>query len=402
MKCLVPETGLTISPLGEIVLCCAGDSVALGHIKDIEDLNDFFYSDVYNQIRNKFKEREFPIQCKVCVNHYEEGRAARFDAYNRYEFLEKGLKFLEVSTSNICNQMCVTCSGKYSSKWAPYEQYAVDIGKRFRNENHKFHTSIYKMNDKDVEKILKIIPGLEHLTIKGGEPFADPNNIKILECVADTNPKCKVQISTNFQLVTDKVIKLLHRIHYVNIQASIDGTHELYNWIRGGNFDKTVENINRYHEYAGRHVIVFGTISIYNWMHMPELIDYWKNIKGVPRINLGNLVTYPEYCSPINLKLEHIKKGLNKLHDYLNKNYTKDTKNTFGDHYKSPNLNVRGINNVDSVLHPDGIDRHTEVYSKKIHKEMMEWIDFCLIARQNNEDIFELAPYLKEYKYANN
>ena len=73
----------------------------------------------------------------------------------------------------------------------------------------------------------------------------------------------------------------------------------------------------------------------------------------------------PEYCSPINLKLEDIKKGLNKLHDYLNKNYTKDTKNTFGDHYKSPNLNVRGINNVDSVLHPDGIDRHTEVYSNK-------------------------------------
>ena len=38
MKCLVPETGLTISPLGEIVLCCAGDSVALGHIKNIEGL----------------------------------------------------------------------------------------------------------------------------------------------------------------------------------------------------------------------------------------------------------------------------------------------------------------------------------------------------------------------------
>ena len=31
-------------------------------------------------------------------------------------------------------------------------------------------------------------------------------------------------------------------------------------------------------------------------------------------------------------------------------------------------------------------------------KQMMEWIDFCLIARQNNEDIFELAPYLNEYK----
>jgi len=33
-----------------------------------------------------------------------------------------------------------------------------------------------------------------------------------------------------------------------------------------------------------------------------------------------------------------------------------------------------------------------------MHKRMMDWIDFCLIARQNNEDIFELAPYLNEYK----
>ena len=35
-----------------------------------------------------------------------------------------------------------------------------------------------------------------------------------------------------------------------------------------------------------------------------------------------------------------------------------------------------------------------------IQKRMIEWIDFCLIARQNNEDIYELAPYLKEYNNA--
>tara|TARA_X000001036_G_C20613346_1_gene779914 strand:- start:313 stop:1467 length:1155 start_codon:yes stop_codon:yes gene_type:complete len=384
MKCLVPETGLTISPLGEIVLCCAGDSVALGHIKDIEDLDDFFYSDVYNNIRNEFKNNQFPIQCKVCVDHHKAGHAARFKAYNRYNFTENGLKFLEVSTSNICNQMCVTCSGKYSSKWAPYEENSIFD----RNENHKFHTSLYKMNDKDVEKILKIIPGLEHLTIKGGEPFADPNNIKILECVADKNPKCRVQISTNFQLVTDKVIELLHRIDDVNIQASIDGTYELYDWIRGGHFDKTVANINRYHEYAGKDVIVFGTISIYNWMHISELIDFWKDIKGVPRINLGNVVTFPKYCSPLYLKPHHIKKGLNKVHDYL-QNYTKIN----DDFYTSNNLDIRGMNNINSIIPNKEFD---------IHNKMMRWIDYCLITRQNNEDIFELAPYLKEYKYANN
>ena len=406
MKCLVPETGLTISPLGEIVLCCAGDNIPIAHIKDIDDLNEFFNSEVYDEIRANFIKEKFPEQCIVCVDHHKAGRAARFNAYNRYinpdnRDIEnvlvdhaKGLKFLEVSTSNICNQMCVTCSGKYSSKWAPYEQKALNVGRRFRNENHKFHTLMYKMNDKDVQKILKIIPGLDHLTIKGGEPFADPNNIKILECVADTNPECIVQISTNFQLVTDKVIELLHRIDNVNIQASIDGTHELYDWIRGGHFDKTIDNINKYHEYAGRDVIVFGTISIYNWMHMSELIDFWKDIKAVPRINLGNMVTFPAYCSPIYLKTKHIKEGLDKIHSYLDENFDKK----HNDFYTSDNLDVRGVKNVNSVMPSEKIATRG---NDDIYKQMIQWIDFCSVARQNNEDIFKLTPYLKEYEYAN-
>jgi hypothetical protein len=34
----------------------------------------------------------------------------------------------------------------------------------------------------------------------------------------------------------------------------------------------------------------------------------------------------------------------------------------------------------------------------QIQERMVEWIDFCLVARENNEDIWDLAPYLKEYK----
>ena len=46
MKCMVPETGLTINPIGEMVICCAGDNVALSHIKDVDDLTDFFNGEV--------------------------------------------------------------------------------------------------------------------------------------------------------------------------------------------------------------------------------------------------------------------------------------------------------------------------------------------------------------------
>jgi len=395
MKCLVPDTGITINPIGEIVLCCAGDNVAIEHISNIENVSDFFNSKIYNEIRDKFRKKEFPKQCNVCKVHWKAGRIARFDSYNRFDFptykedLSNSIipiRFLEITTSNICNQMCVTCSGKYSSKWAPAEAYAVQVGLDWRNENHKFHTKQYKMTDEDVEKILQIVPSLQHLTIKGGEPFADPNNIKILQKLADTNPKCRVEICTNFQLVTQSVIELLHKIDEVHIQASIDGVGSLYNWIRGGNFEKTVNNINRYYKYAKRKIVIVSTVSIYNWMHLPELIDYWKNIEGVERISMANIVTFPKYCSPLYLPVDQIEKGKKNFFDYL-ESYDYVEKH---DIYKTNNLMVSGIGNMRSI------ELTTDPNVKEIRRRMLKWIDFCLIARMNDEDIFELAPHLKE------
>ena len=66
MKCLVPDTGITINPIGEIVLCCAGDHVPVGHIKDIDDVSDFFNSDVYNDLRKKFENKKFTYKFELC------------------------------------------------------------------------------------------------------------------------------------------------------------------------------------------------------------------------------------------------------------------------------------------------------------------------------------------------
>jgi len=399
MKCMVPETGITINPIGEIVLCCAGDNTAISHIKDVPDLTEFFNGEVYDKLRKDFKEGNFPKQCNVCKVHWEAGRIARFDSYNRFIFptYEEDkdapitpIRFLEITTSNICNQMCVTCSGKYSSKWAPYEKMAVESGLTWRDENHKFHTEMYKMTKEDVDKVLDLVPHLQHLTIKGGEPFADPNNILILKKLAETNPKCRVEICTNFQLVTDYVIELLHRIDEVHVQASIDGVHEMYDWIRGGNFQKTINNIKRYHKYAGRHVIVVSTVSVYNWMHLPELIDYFIDVPGVPRISMANLVTFPKYCSPNFLTIQHQEEGKKNLFDYLESKFTKRSDT----YWVSDKLHVSNLNNVMSV--ETTIDPFKT--PAEIRKRMIEWIDFCLVARENNEDIYELAPYLKEYK----
>jgi hypothetical protein len=47
------------------------------------------------------------------------------------------------------------------------------------------------------------------------------------------------------------------------------------------------------------------------------------------------------------------------------------------------------------------VEPELDVYvgTTEIRKRMVDWIDFCLVARENNEDIYELAPYLKEYRH---
>lgn len=398
MKCMVPETGITINPIGELVICCAGDNIALAHIKDVSDLTEFFNGEVYNTLREDFQNQKFPKQCDVCWRHWENGRIARFSSYNQFIFptYEEDkvkpiipIRYLEITTSNICNQMCVTCSGKYSSKWAPYERMAVESGLAWRDENHKFHTEMYKMTKKDVDKVLDIVPHLQHLTIKGGEPFADPNNIKILQKLADTNPGCRVEICTNFQLVTDYVIELLHRLDDVHVQASIDGIHEMYDWIRGGNFKKTMNNIDRYHSVAGRQVSVVSTISVYNWFHISDLIDYFIDVPGVHRISMANLVVFPKYCSPNFLYPQHIEQGKQKLLDYLETKFKK----VQDYHWWNEKLLVINMNNVLSAA----IEFDGYLSRQEIQKRMIQWINYCLVARENNEDIYELAPHLKEY-----
>ena len=74
--------------------------------------------------------------------------------------------------------------------------------------------------------------------------------------------------------------------------------------------------------------------------------------------------------------------------------YLQSYKKVSDSYYSSDKLDVSGMNNINSVkpYHSDQND------NSLIQKRMMKWIDFCLISRFNNEDIFELAPYLNDYR----
>lgn len=292
MLCKAPFLGITVDPSGTIVLCCAtsNKNYFKTNINDVESLNDFFLGPSYQHVRDIMAKdgiKGLP-QCQTCWKAID-GYWEEINNYNNKNNPSDPLtiKYLEVTTSNVCNQTCVTCSSYFSSKWRKLES--------------QFNRSVFPtfyLNDSAVDKILEILPGLEYIQIKGGEPFADRNNLKILKALSEVNPTCEVIITSNFQTLSDEWLSVLKLLPNIKAGASIDGVGKSYDWIRGGDFEDTVKNMELFYNETGNKVTVNSCISIYNIFSIDPINDYFKNKDYVGEILFNNVVEYPHYLSP--------------------------------------------------------------------------------------------------------
>ena len=299
MRCTFPWTGMLIDPAGYLTLCCAikgsGQGKYFGgvHIDDVDDLTEFFNGPQYTQARKDFEwGYEYVPECIECILQNKNGQrpAAKgshiFDNSNR----QKGkVQYLEYTTSNVCNQKCVMCSSKFSTQWA-------DIESIFGRKSYPTQS----LSDKSIDKIIKILPDLQQIHVKGGEPFADMKNLRVLEALAEVNPKCKVTMTTNVSMIPKKFIEFFKKIENANLVASIDGLGKRYEWIRGSSWEKTEDNMKHFAQETGKLFSVFPTVSVYNIKHW-KVIDDWVKMK-CGKVTLAttwtNPVTNPKWASP--------------------------------------------------------------------------------------------------------
>jgi radical SAM protein with 4Fe4S-binding SPASM domain len=369
MLCEAPYLGITIDPAGNINMCCnTMDREQFGtKITDIDNLEEFFQSKQYDKLRNQMSTvgMEGIKNCEVCwiVNQGLEAEITNY--HSRAEFVVQGgipeisapdsrkkfsiknpikLTYLEMTTSNVCNQTCVMCDSFFSTKWKKIEHHFK------RGVNPTF-----SMSDESVAKILDVLPKLKILQIKGGEPFADKNNLKILTRLAQVNPDCKVILVSNFQHIPDEWWPVLMALNCLQVGASIDGTHEMFDWIRGGSFDKVTENIKEFNRLVD---CKFGfsinmCISIYNLYNIKATQEYFKDYT----CNVYNVVQSPMHLSPSIVSKDKLQKIIedeygddktNVSPNLLNINYVidKDLVDKFYNHTKTMNM-VRGFDVYD-------------------------------------------------------
>lgn len=339
--CAFPFTGMTITARGQVVLCCDGLAVRepVGLLKDIPDLTDFYNGPKMEYYRKEMEESRIGAlsPCSGCWMRYRSGiwsvanandfwrhlLTKTFDA--DWELRKQGrsrpIRFLEYSCSNTCNQMCSTCNSFFSTKWKDIEQqFSREELKTFDKNIHE-HESL---TDENIEKILKILPHLNLLVVKGGEPWADKNNVKILSKALDTNPECGFVIVSNMQSISESTFKVLEKVRtngvkQFDVGASIDGIGGVYDWIRGGSFEKTVRTMENYYAVTGRKINLIPFISLHNYFHLERIIEYFMHEEYVKGILFFNVSYHPPYIKVQNLPPEILERRKEELSHVLPK-----------------------------------------------------------------------------------
>jgi len=206
----------------------------------------------------------------------------------------------QITTSNLCNQACVSCNSSLSTKWAELDR--------------KNNLPVVKHNSVNVNELDIDYAYARRLSLLGGEPLFDPKTFEILQNLIDNNNSdCFITLVTNgsIELGPDQ-LELLKKFTDLNICISIDGIDSAFEYMRWpGNWKNLVKNLNHYLDITPN-ISVSYTISALNALYYDQTIAWFQQHNL--RYN-HNIVEYPQWLSVQHMPVEF--KELLKDHDFF-------------------------------------------------------------------------------------
>jgi pyruvate-formate lyase-activating enzyme len=364
-------------------VCCT----SIDNISKIDkniDLNDTWYNKL-STMRSSLLNNSIPLTCKSCAKVEAFGlrtRRKRFSeelekSITKIDFDNPKIKFLDIIFSNICNLDCVMCCSKYSSKW-------ISNDKRFLNKykfrNHvKPYLNTYHLPDEFIKQIN--IKDLEIIAVKGGEPLIDNKFSYFLYRFIKNRGTAHLHITTNLNEINENIKNQLGELPSISFDISVDGTDELYNFIRGNNasLSKVKKNLKFLLSLKNVTKIKINiTTMIYNIWHSYKIIEWANNIDETIKINWCPLCLEPLYLNPIIVPYEIRYEAANNI-----EHFTK-------------NLDPKYLIDLDYTLNflknenPMKIGFKTMKY---LRESFLLWTDEMVKIR--NINVYDIVPQLK-------
>jgi MoaA/NifB/PqqE/SkfB family radical SAM enzyme len=324
LTCKVPWISITLSGNGDIKPCC----VFKGGNQSIHkgDTLDSSWKD-FDSLRTQFLNGEKPVNCEQCWKREESlGHSRRFwyndkidnwpDEYSLSP--EMKLRHMDLNFGNTCNLKCRMCGSWGSTSWFKEEVKLMKINPNFKrgisNLTPTVIPSDYWLNKKDM------FMHLERIDFKGGEPMMQQGMFDFLNFLVewDLAKNITIAYTTNGTKTPEILKELWPHFKRIKLIISIEGTGELYKYIRGGDIqdiDQLIENIHWFDQFDNLQGSFNSAIQIYNIFNLNNILEWMRD-----RVNASSkwhrdpdtfkfdcLVSNPSYLD-INIMPDELKK----------------------------------------------------------------------------------------------
>ena len=305
--CKHPFMSVAVMLTGNVSPCCSYTG-NISHINDVDNLITFFKkNETFANLRKAELNGEWFLPgCETCHNN---PAASRKQAFNtrvdktmpQPDLLNPDLRLLDISFNNSCNMTCVMCNNSYSSAWHNYDDGALSKKNKWPVRHE------WSMSRQQLDKIVDVLDDIDILEIKGGEPFFDINFEYFLDKISQKNLRnLEIIIMTNFACITDAHIDLLNKFDKLTLNISLDGTGDIFSWVRGYSFSDIETRLLAQLPKLSKHSIKINfTSSLYNINNIQEFYHWICKISKMTNvsmfINFSTIVTYPEYLNPLLL-----------------------------------------------------------------------------------------------------
>lgn len=273
----------------------------------------------------------------------------------RHSFLQRPwykntteINSLEIFFGNTCNLGCMMCSSNYSS-YASEERYQSGI----------LPIRLPSIDNTQLAlDTIEKLPNLKSVTLIGGEFFLMKRNGEILDKIIEKNIQCIV--TTNASVITKPLLEKLQQIQDLQIGISVDGTKDVYNFMRyPANWDTLNYNIDLIRKsIPWAEYNVLAVAQPLNIQNLHEIFE-WANKKIIP--TRYQVLVSPEYLTWKILTIEEKNVLVNLLKTKQSKyKLTMQQKNTIDDF-------ISGIpqDNFDAHLRTQGIEYLSKLFSHR-------------------------------------
>ena len=334
--CMHPFTGLATREDGAVKVCCRSQPV--GWIQE-QSMEDIWNGTAMREVRRQVLCGDRPEVCKPCFDLENQGveslrqrhingviPEARINLYpNALDSLRDDYTMpfefptMEIKINNLCNLKCRMCNPLDSTSWQDWDQ----VKPFYEKENNYLVPTVAKLVRKPGQYIgpfddtenwwnsfEKLLPHFKRVEFAGGEPLMDPQHYKILDMLKPYGKNIEIKYATNGTTLGISKGRTIHdywpHFRSVAVNVSLDGIHDVYNYIRGnGNFSQVEANIKEIQKIPNvSRVVGAFTAQAGNMLQMAECIDYFINEMNI--VFYSHRVSYPNCLSaqvlPVDLK----------------------------------------------------------------------------------------------------